>query len=330
MKGFKLIALSILLFASSARAQTAPAITGFTTAGLPGSTITITGTGFGATQGSSLVSINGITAVISNWSDSSLSVVVPVTVIGSEPMIVTVNGVASNKVSFIVTDDVSQPLVNRGASPRAAVGAAQAIEDVLVNAVGEVATLATLENQQTADEKKEAADIAAVNAAIAKIPAGPPGVAGPAGPAGAAGAAGAAGIAGPPGVAGAAGAPGPAGATGPQGPPGSPAPTAPGLYVVPSQIIFPPTIVGQSSTAQFVVVVNATTSGITISGSAFIGPFTYANLGNCPTGILPAGSSCTVSVKFVPTVVGQAIGYFTVTDSAPFSPQRVDFSGTGQ
>jgi Collagen triple helix repeat (20 copies)/IPT/TIG domain len=226
----RLILAAIVLLGVSARGSAqSPAIAGFTTAGLPGSTITITGTGFGATQGSSFVSINGVTATATNWSDTSLSVTVPVTVVGPEPMLVTVGGVQSNKVSFIVTDQLSQTFVNDGADPGVAVGAAEAIEGVLANASGQVAVLAAIQNQQSVDEQKELSDVTALNAKIAAIPQGvvgppgppgTPGLQGPAGPAGPTGATGPQGIAGPPGPQGPQGTIGATGPVGPQGPVG--------------------------------------------------------------------------------------------------------------
>src|SRR5580704_6003106 len=55
-----------------------PVITGITpSAGMPRSTVTINGSGFGTTQGSSVVSFSGGTASISSWSDTQILVVVP-------------------------------------------------------------------------------------------------------------------------------------------------------------------------------------------------------------------------------------------------------------
>jgi hypothetical protein len=213
----KLLLLLILCTPASLRAQN---ITGYTTACQPGCSITITGTGFGTTQGSSFVSFNGITATATNWSDTSLTVTVPS---GAQtgPLFVTVNGAVSNKVNFIVTDDVSQPLVNRGADPSIAAASALAIEGTLVNARAEAAAIALLSNQQTIDEKtvatlaaKETADFAADQAAIKAIPVGPTGPQGPQGIPGVAGPAGVTGSIGP------AGAPGTQGAVGPAGPQG--------------------------------------------------------------------------------------------------------------
>jgi RHS repeat-associated protein len=55
-----------------------PVITGITpSAGMPRSTVTINGSGFGTTQGSSVVSFSGGTASVSSWSDTQILVVVP-------------------------------------------------------------------------------------------------------------------------------------------------------------------------------------------------------------------------------------------------------------
>ncbi len=80
-----------------------PAITNLTpTAALVGTPITITGTNFGATQGSSTVTFNGTTATPTSWTATSLVVPVPAAAT-SGPVVVTVNGVPSNGVSFTVT-----------------------------------------------------------------------------------------------------------------------------------------------------------------------------------------------------------------------------------
>jgi RHS repeat-associated protein len=47
--------------------------------GAPGTQVTITGSGFGATQGTSTFSFNGTTASVVSWSDTSLTVTVPAT-----------------------------------------------------------------------------------------------------------------------------------------------------------------------------------------------------------------------------------------------------------
>jgi hypothetical protein len=66
-----------------------------------GAPVTIKGTNFGATQGTSSVTFNGVKGVPSSWSASSLVVPVPAGAT-SGPVIVTVGGVASNALAFTV------------------------------------------------------------------------------------------------------------------------------------------------------------------------------------------------------------------------------------
>ena len=72
------------------------------TSGGVGAVVTITGTNFGATQGSSKVTFNGTAATPSSWSATSVKAAVP-TGASTGNVVVTVNGVASNGVSFTVT-----------------------------------------------------------------------------------------------------------------------------------------------------------------------------------------------------------------------------------
>lgn len=65
--------------------------------------VTIAGTNFGATQGASTVTFNGIAAPVSSWSATTIGVSVPV-MATTGPVIVTVGGVASNSVTFTVTN----------------------------------------------------------------------------------------------------------------------------------------------------------------------------------------------------------------------------------
>ena len=83
---------------------TAPSITSLSpTSGAVGTSVTITGTNFGATQGSSTVTFyNGKAAAVTTWSAASIVVTVP-TGATTGSVTVTVGGVASNGVSFTVT-----------------------------------------------------------------------------------------------------------------------------------------------------------------------------------------------------------------------------------
>jgi len=67
-----------------------------------GASVTITGLNFGSTQGTSTVSFNGTAAAsIGNWSDTSITAVVPAGAT-TGPVVVTANGVTSNSVAFTV------------------------------------------------------------------------------------------------------------------------------------------------------------------------------------------------------------------------------------
>jgi len=70
--------------------------------GLVGTTVTIAGANFGATQGTSTVKFNGISAVPTSWSASSIVVPVPAGATTGN-VVVTVGGAASNGVNFTVT-----------------------------------------------------------------------------------------------------------------------------------------------------------------------------------------------------------------------------------
>jgi len=92
-------------------AAPAPVITRVSaTTGLIGSQVVITGTGFGATQGSSVVLLNGTQATVSLWGATSISMTIPAGAT-SGPLVVSVApGMNdSNPVVFTVT---SQPLPN--------------------------------------------------------------------------------------------------------------------------------------------------------------------------------------------------------------------------
>ena len=80
----------------------APSITSLSpTAGPVGTSVTISGSNFGSTQGSSTVTFNGTTATPTSWSDTSIVAPVP-SGASTGLVVVTVGGIASNGVSFTV------------------------------------------------------------------------------------------------------------------------------------------------------------------------------------------------------------------------------------
>jgi Glucodextranase, domain B/IPT/TIG domain/Carboxypeptidase regulatory-like domain/FG-GAP repeat/Fibronectin type III domain len=81
---------------------TGPKITSLSPASGPiGTLVTISGAGFGATQGTSTVAFNGVSATPSAWSDTSITVPVPAGA-ATGPVTVTVSGIISNQVTFAV------------------------------------------------------------------------------------------------------------------------------------------------------------------------------------------------------------------------------------
>ena len=88
----------------------APVITSLSpTSGASGTSVVISGTGFGSTQGSSTVKFGDVAASVSNWSSggNSITATIPSGLSnGSVNAVVTVNGTASNGVSFTITNPV--------------------------------------------------------------------------------------------------------------------------------------------------------------------------------------------------------------------------------
>ncbi len=68
----------------------------------------ITGTGFGATQGTSKVTFNGSVAQVSSWSATSITAIVPPNAT-SGLVIVTVGGAQTNGLSFKVGGKLGAP-----------------------------------------------------------------------------------------------------------------------------------------------------------------------------------------------------------------------------
>lgn len=107
--------------------------------------------------------------------------------------------------------------------------------------------------------------------------------------------------------------------------------TSPADMLSPTSLTFATQRVGTTSAPQTVTLsnpVNGLAAPLTISSIVTVGDFTIAS-NNCG-GSLAAGASCTIGVRFNPTVAGPVSGLLAVFDNAP-NPQRgVTLSGTGQ
>ena len=101
--------------------------------------------------------------------------------------------------------------------------------------------------------------------------------------------------------------------------------TGPLVTLSSSSLVFASQQINTTSLGQALTITNTGNASLSVSNIAASGDFTQTN--NCST--VAAGASCTITVKFVPTVVGKRTGTITVTDSAPGSPHSVSLTGTG-
>src|SRR5947207_241632 len=114
-KAILVLTVFLLLFFATGAHAAAPTITSLSvTSGPVGTSVTITGTNFGSTQGSSTVKFNGTTATVSTWGATSISVTVP-SAATTGNVVVTVSNVASNGKSFTVTPAITSLSITTGA-----------------------------------------------------------------------------------------------------------------------------------------------------------------------------------------------------------------------
>lgn len=102
--------------------------------------------------------------------------------------------------------------------------------------------------------------------------------------------------------------------------------SGPLVQLNPPSLNFGNVVQNTASTAQSITLTNAGNATLNISSIAANGDFAETN--NCPAA-LGAGSLCTLSVTFTPTVLGADTGALTIVDDAGGSPHVVPLSGTG-
>jgi hypothetical protein len=100
-------------------AEAAPIITSLSPySGLPGSSVTIKGSGFSSTPASNTVNFGSATATVTNASTTSLTVTVPALSVGYANVSVTMGGTTSNAVAYhvlaVVTVTAASPVVSYG------------------------------------------------------------------------------------------------------------------------------------------------------------------------------------------------------------------------
>ena len=99
-----------------------PVVSGVSpSSGLRGSQITITGSGFGASQGTSTLSIGSTPCPVVSWSDTQIQCTVPATAVSGAVTVTTAGGTSNATVNFTVL----QPPVVTGVSPSSGVQGSQ-------------------------------------------------------------------------------------------------------------------------------------------------------------------------------------------------------------
>jgi hypothetical protein len=93
-----------------------------------------------------------------------------------------------------------------------------------------------------------------------------------------------------------------------------------------TKLTFPKTVIGQT-TSLALTVTNSGTATLNLYNVAITGDYAIqSNL--CGTQLL-AGSNCSITIAFTPTVKGGRNGILQLTDNAPNNPQKVILTGTG-
>src|SRR6266851_3023502 len=105
------LAVAVFLFAvltSGSLFAAGPSITSLSpTSGPSGTSVTITGSHFGSSQGTSTVTLGGVAAQVSSWGNGSIVALVPSGIAnGAVGVVVTVSGTASNSVNFTINNPV--------------------------------------------------------------------------------------------------------------------------------------------------------------------------------------------------------------------------------
>jgi hypothetical protein len=103
--------------------------------------------------------------------------------------------------------------------------------------------------------------------------------------------------------------------------------TAPAVTLAPTSLTFGNQLIGTTSAAKTVTLTNTGTETLTITSIAISGNFSQTNTCGATVAV---GASCTIGVKFMPTVINGQTGTVTITDNAFDSPQQmVPLTGTG-
>jgi hypothetical protein len=95
-----------------------------------------------------------------------------------------------------------------------------------------------------------------------------------------------------------------------------------------TSLIFPPQVVGTTSTSQSVTIANTGSTALQITPFILTGDFSENDTCHTSHGIA-AGQNCTINISFVPTTLGTRTGQLTVTSNDAASPTNINLAGTG-
>jgi hypothetical protein len=110
----------------------------------------------------------------------------------------------------------------------------------------------------------------------------------------------------------------------------APPPSTSAASLTPSSLTFASQDTGTTSAPQQVAVTNTGTSGLFINSAAVPNTLDFTVVGDGCSGLtLAAGTSCSVSIVFSPTLAGTRTAQLTVTDNAANSPQTAALTGSG-
>jgi Abnormal spindle-like microcephaly-assoc'd, ASPM-SPD-2-Hydin/Putative Ig domain len=109
-----------------------------------------------------------------------------------------------------------------------------------------------------------------------------------------------------------------------------PAAAAAAVTFTPASLTFAAQAIGTTSAAQSVTVANTGDAPLFINSAAVPNTLDFTVVSDGCSGLtLAAGTSCTMSITFSPTLTGTRTAALTVTDNAPGSPQTAPLTGTG-
>ena len=115
-----------------------PVITGLSpSSGVVGRSVSVTGANFGATQGSSTITFNGVAATVTSWTDTTIVATVPATAT-TGPVVVTVGGNISNSMVFTVTTGTPLPSITSLSATSGMVGSSVTINGINFDSSGTV------------------------------------------------------------------------------------------------------------------------------------------------------------------------------------------------